>query len=177
MAAGTKSKVTTDHEEIRRWAAERSGTPAVTNHSKSASGDGDALIRICFPADRSQNSSHEISWEDWFKKFDAGKLAFLYQDLTAGGEKSSFNKLVGREIVDEVEVAVGGKGRSASRRRSRRPGAAGAIATLPDGKPERDAKHDASSRNVNKKSVAVVASVSSGKKQSPIQKTSRNKKS
>ncbi len=28
MAAGTKSKVTTDHEEIRRWAVERSGTPA-----------------------------------------------------------------------------------------------------------------------------------------------------
>ena len=27
MAASTKSKVTTDHEEIRRWALARSGKP------------------------------------------------------------------------------------------------------------------------------------------------------
>ena len=158
MAAGTKSKVTTDHEEIRRWAVERSGTPALMNRSKSAS-DGDAPIHICFPADGCQSSSDEISWEDWFRKFDAAKLAFLYQELTAGGEKSSFNKLVGRKIVDELEVAVGGKGRSASRRRSRRPAAAGGIATLPDGKAERDASPGAGARKVNKKSGAIVARV------------------
>ncbi|MGB7553818.1 MAG: hypothetical protein WBM04_05555 [Candidatus Korobacteraceae bacterium] len=175
MAAGTKSKVTTDHEEIRRWAVGRGGTPALMNHSKSAS-DGDAPIRVCFPVDGSHSSSDEISWEDWFRKFDAAKLAFLYQELTAGGEKSSFNKLVSREIVDEVEVAVGGKGRSASRRRSRRPAAAGGTATLPDGKPERDAKPGTGSRKVNKKSGAIVASVSSGKKQLPAQKASPDRR-
>lgn len=176
MAAGTRSKVTTDHDEIRRWAVERSGTPALMNHSKSAS-DGDARIHICFPADRDQSSSDEISWETWFKKFDAGKLAFLYQELTAGGEKSSFNKLVGRKIVDELEVAVGGKGRSASRRRSRRPAAAAGIATLPDGEPQRDAKPGPGSRNVNKKSGVIVARVSAGKKQPPTRKAPQDRMS
>ena len=40
--------------------------------------------------------SEEISWEQFFEKFDENKLAFLYQDKTSGGEESRFFKLVKR---------------------------------------------------------------------------------
>ncbi len=92
MAASTASKVTTDHEEIRRWAAERDGKPAAATSPKRRNDDG-AAIRICFPDDRGAKLD-EISWKDWFKKFEAGRLALLYQEHIAGGDKSNFNRLV-----------------------------------------------------------------------------------
>ena len=38
----------------------------------------------------------DISWDDWFEKFDEAKLAFLYQDEKKDGETSTFFKLVKR---------------------------------------------------------------------------------
>jgi hypothetical protein len=160
MAASTKSKVTTDHEEIRRWALARSGKPGAPIHLKSED-NGNGLIRIYFPEDHSKNSLAEISWEDWFKKFDAAKLAFLYQELTPGGQKSNFNQVVSRKAVDEVESAVGGKGRSASRRSSRRSPEIPATSTLSDGEPQTGAVRGPSSKKAGKKSIAALASVAS----------------
>ena len=77
------AKITTDHDEIRNWAEERGGRPA-TVRSKH-----DAL--------------EEISWEEFFEKFDESDLALLYQEETAGGEKSNFNKLIGRETAQARE--------------------------------------------------------------------------
>jgi hypothetical protein len=132
MVASTKSKVTTDHEEIRRWAAARSGTPAAIVRPEN--GDEKACpICIDFPENPGNGSRKKISWGDWFKRFEAAGLALLYQEDTAIGERSNFHKVVSRETVDEVEAAVGGKGRSASRR-SRRDGEAGAIAAPRGGK-------------------------------------------
>jgi uncharacterized protein YhbP (UPF0306 family) len=37
----------------------------------------------------------EISWEEFFEKFDESNLAFLYQE----GKNTRFNKLVKRESV------------------------------------------------------------------------------
>ena len=176
MAASTKSKVTTDHDEIRRWTLARSGKPAAPLHLKSAD-NGTGLIHIYFPDDRSKNSLTEISWEDWFKKFDAAKLAFLYQELTPGGQKSNFNQVVSRKTVDEVESAVGGKGRSASRRSSRRSPEVSAIASLREGRSKSDTQHSASPRNAGEKPIATVARVSPRKQQLPIGKKSRDKNS
>ncbi len=78
MRAG-ESKTTTDHDEIRRWVEERGGQPATV---KGTGGDDDAgLLRIDFPGG-SGDRLEEISWEDFFEKFDEKKLAFLYQDET-----------------------------------------------------------------------------------------------
>ena len=41
-------------------------------------------------------SLQEISWEQFFEKFDDQGLALLYQEKTARGAKSNFNKLVKR---------------------------------------------------------------------------------
>lgn len=90
---------TTDHEFIRKWAEERGGVPSVV---KGTGGDGDpGIIRIDFPGYSGKGSLEPISWEEWFQKFDENDLAFLYQDETASGERSNFNKLVKRSTVEE----------------------------------------------------------------------------
>ena len=148
MAASTKSRVTTSHEEIRRWVAARGGRPVVIVRPQSAD-EKASLICIYFPEDRSEGPLNEISWAKWFKQFDAAGLALLYQEDTANGEKSNFNKLVSRKTVDQVESAVGGKGRSASRKRSRRDGEVGATAPSHSAGPPRGGK--GGSRKVSKK--------------------------
>lgn len=86
--------MTTDHEEIRKWAEQRGGAPACV---RGTGGRGDTgMIRIDFP-DGPEPSLQQISWDEWFQKFDANELALLYQDKTADGRQSRFNKLVSRE--------------------------------------------------------------------------------
>ncbi len=88
------AKTTTDHDTIRQWAEERDGRPAAVRATHSS---GDAgILRIDFPGNESEGLQ-EISWEEFFDKFEQEKLAFLYQDKTGGGETSRFFKLVQRD--------------------------------------------------------------------------------
>ena len=113
MTPSTTSKVTTDHDEIRRWAEERGAKPAAV--ARTERGDDDpGIIRLDFPGYGGAGSLEEIGWDDWFDKFDESNLALLYQEHTANGEKSNFNKIISRDTADEVTSAVGGRGRSAS---------------------------------------------------------------
>jgi ferritin-like metal-binding protein YciE len=92
------SSATTDHEEIRRWAEERGARPTCV---KGTGGRGDTgMIRLDFPGYTGEESLQDISWDDWFEKFDENNLALLYQEKTAGGQKSNFNKLVSRETAE-----------------------------------------------------------------------------
>jgi hypothetical protein len=89
------SKTTTNHEEIRKWAEARGGTPA---HVKGTGGaDDPGILRLDFPGYSGKGKLEEISWEEFFEKFDEQDLALVYQEKTADGEKSNFNKLVSRE--------------------------------------------------------------------------------
>jgi hypothetical protein len=55
------------------------------------------LLRIDFPEDsEDEEELEEITWDEFFEKFDEKRLAFVYQDRTAAGEPSRFNKLVNR---------------------------------------------------------------------------------
>jgi hypothetical protein len=57
------------------------------------------MIRIEFPRapnSRDQNLE-EVSWEEFFEKFDDSKLALVYQNQTAAGTRSNFSKLITRE--------------------------------------------------------------------------------
>jgi hypothetical protein len=54
------------------------------------------VLRIDMPGYSGADSLEPISWDQWFEKFDGNGLAFLYQDKTAGGKQSNFNKLVSR---------------------------------------------------------------------------------
>lgn len=89
------SKTTTDHDTIRTWAEERGGKPAAV--AATGSQDEPGIIRIDFPGYSGEDSLKEISWEEWFAAFDDNNLALVYQDTTADGERSNFNKVVSRE--------------------------------------------------------------------------------
>jgi hypothetical protein len=96
----------TDHDEIRKWAEERKASPSCV---KGTGGKDDTgMIRLDFPGYSGKDSLQEISWDEWFQKFDENGLALLVQDKTAGGQKSNFNKLVSRETV-EAEATAGKK--------------------------------------------------------------------
>lgn len=71
------NKSTTDHDEIRRWAEERGGRPALVVEEQ----DQPLGLRIEFPEDRDQSDGLLlISWEEFFRKFDEQNLVFLYRD-------------------------------------------------------------------------------------------------
>jgi hypothetical protein len=87
-----EANVTTNHEEIRRWAEERGGRPATVK--STASGEEPGVLRLDFePQDE---SLQPVPWNKFFEKFDHEGLAFLYQDRTAEGEQSRFHKFVNR---------------------------------------------------------------------------------
>jgi hypothetical protein len=90
----SKTRTTTDHDEIRSWVEEHDGKPA----SVSGTEDGDAagVLRIDFPGGAGEDELQHVSWEDWFAKFDQNGLAFLYQQEKTSGEDSTFFKLVSR---------------------------------------------------------------------------------
>lgn len=95
MTARMADRLTTDHEEIRRWVEEHGGRPATVR----GTGDEDdpGILRIDFPGGAGEEALEPISWDEWFEKFDANGLALLYQDEKASGEDSTFFKLVRRD--------------------------------------------------------------------------------
>ena len=106
----------TDHDEIRRWAGERGARPARVRGT--GSDDDIGMIRLDFPGYSGGESLEEISWDDWFEKFDDSKLALLVQDQTAGGEQSNFNKLVTRDGAGRSRTRSASASRSPSGTRS-----------------------------------------------------------
>ncbi|MGH7196862.1 MAG: hypothetical protein ACREGJ_03825 [Candidatus Saccharimonadales bacterium] len=93
------AKRTTDHTEIREWAEARGGRPAQVRGTAKESSIG--ILRIDFPEGPdgdwgNEDSLEEISWDSFFRKFEAESLAFLYQETTAEGHISRFCKFVER---------------------------------------------------------------------------------
>src|SRR5579875_3038521 len=110
------SKTTRDHDEIRRWAEERGARPAAA--ASTETDDQTGIIRLEFPGAPNANDSalEEISWDEWFDKFDSSGLEFTYQEQTAEGERSNFNKLTYPENAKSSgsSKSRGGSGRGNS---------------------------------------------------------------
>jgi hypothetical protein len=88
----SEAKTTTDHNAIRKWAEERGAKP--TSVAGTGKKDEVGVLRLDFdPKDKELN---EISWADFFEKFEKEKLAFLHQDKTADGSVSRFHKFIQR---------------------------------------------------------------------------------
>jgi hypothetical protein len=96
------TRTTQEHEEIRRWAEERGGKPS--HVKRTGSGDDLGILRIDFPGYSGADTLEEISWDQWFEKFDERNLALLFQEETAGGERSNFNKIVSAETAKEAQA-------------------------------------------------------------------------
>lgn len=86
----SSSNTTTDHDEIREWVEARDGHPA-----KVDTGGEGGILRIDFG--KPEDNLEAIEWDEFFAIFDENNLAFLYQDKTADGSESRFNKFVNRD--------------------------------------------------------------------------------
>jgi len=84
---------TTDPETIRRWVEDRGGRPAVIKARP------DTAPRIEFPQyqHRGARIIEWVTWEEFFRRFEQRRLAFVYQERTAGGAMSRYFKLVSRD--------------------------------------------------------------------------------
>lgn len=87
------TQMTTDPATIRQWAERRGGKPAAVKRTQGE--DDPGIIRIMFPdAPHSEHDAlTEISWDEFFEKFQERKLALLYE------ENGNFSKLVSRETA------------------------------------------------------------------------------
>lgn len=97
--SSTSTKRTTNHEVIRLWCEDRGGVPAAVTETHGR--DDVGIIRIHFPGQGSGDQLDEISWDEFFQKFEDAGLAFLYDIRTESGELSRFSKLVSRTEVNE----------------------------------------------------------------------------
>ena len=90
MAARRSSgKVTTNHEEIRRWVESKGGCPARVKGT--GRGNDPGILRIDYPGFSGVESLERMPWDKWFDAFDKNNLAMVYQPT------SRFSKLVSRE--------------------------------------------------------------------------------
>lgn len=94
MATQHGTKRTDNHDTIRRWAEERNARP--TRVKRTGSGNDPGILRLDFPGYSGEDDLEEISWNEFFRKFDEEGLDFIYQERTESGEVSNFNKLVNR---------------------------------------------------------------------------------
>ncbi|WP_437534631.1 hypothetical protein WME79_10660 [Sorangium sp. So ce726] len=101
--SASSSKTTIVHDEIRQWAESRGGRPATVKSTEEGGEPG--ILRIDFPGYSGEDTLEEISWEDFFDKFEESNLAFVYQEKTADGQPSNFSKLVSRpdDMVQQGE--------------------------------------------------------------------------
>jgi hypothetical protein len=88
-------RITRNHEEIKHWAEERDGVPAVpkTNDVSSKTPQG---LYIDFLDNGENKEMKQISWNEFFEKFEEKDLAFVYKDkveLGAENKEYSFVKL------------------------------------------------------------------------------------
>jgi hypothetical protein len=85
----SQAKTTTDHGTIRRWVEKHGGRPSRVKKTGNKSDPG--ILRFDFG--EKEESLEEISWDEFFEKFEENDLALLYQDE---GD-SRFNKLIDRK--------------------------------------------------------------------------------
>ncbi len=113
------SKTTQDHEEIRKWAEARGAVPAEVGgtggkrtEGKNTEGENSAgILRLEFPnaATKHDSNLREISWDEFFSRFDESDLEMVYQETTADGKQSNFNKLIHPESQDHSRHSSGRK--------------------------------------------------------------------
>lgn len=96
--AGSDDMITTDHDEIRSWAEARDGRPACVRGTGGGE-DDPGILRIDLPGGAGSESLEPIGWDEWFEKFDEQQLAAVLQERKAGGEDSTFIKLISRDTV------------------------------------------------------------------------------
>ena len=143
--ASRLSRTTRDHDEIRRWAEARHAIPCEVASTRQ---DGEAgILRLCFPNAKNRNDAalHEIDWDQFFEKFDENGLSLVYQEKTAGGARSNFNKLI------HAESESGSRSPSSSGRSSRSHASSGKPANARSAESHASGSRSSGSRSTSTK--------------------------
>ncbi len=88
--------MTRNHDEIRRWAQEHGAVPCEVAGTERNSEAGILRFEFSHAPNRNDQNLKEISWDEFFRKFDENNLQLLYQD-SSDGAKSNFNKIIRAE--------------------------------------------------------------------------------
>lgn len=95
----SRSRTTTDHDEIRSWAEQHDAVPATARGTQAGAAPGVLTLDVEGHG-AGEEQLERIGWDAWFDKFEQAGLAFLYQERKADGEDSTFFKLVRRDTGD-----------------------------------------------------------------------------
>ena len=90
---------TTDHRTIRSWAEQRGGKPV----RKKLAGPAELPIEFAFNPNGTPDIE-DISWEEFFREFDANSLCFRYQETNADGALSHFAEFVKEDRAGRQEI-------------------------------------------------------------------------
>jgi hypothetical protein len=175
------SKTTRDHDEIRRWAESHGAVPSEV--ASTHSGKEPGILRFQFPetAQKNDDNLQEVSWDDFFAKFDENNLELLYQEQTADGEKSNFNKLIhpendktGRGGSAKAKRTTKSGGRSAAAKNGSRAAgksAAKSSSKASGGSSGRSAKKSSANRTAKKASTKKSSSSRAGRSSAKAKST------
>jgi hypothetical protein len=172
MPSKTTNRVLTDHEEIRQWVEERSGTPARVKGTGDEEAGDPGILRIDFPGYTGEDTLEPISWDECFRKFDESGLALIVPDYTASGERSNFNKIVSRETA-EAALQKTGSTRSRGTTTGRKQGASAGRSSAAAGSSSSRAKTTGKSTARPSTKTAKSKTASRGTKQTTGAKRSR----
>ncbi len=85
------TQVLVGHDEIRQWAAARSGNPAMEDR---VGGDGPLVLRILFDQEGLNSGESQygdrvggldlVGWDEWFEEFDRLNYGLLVEDERPG---------------------------------------------------------------------------------------------
>jgi hypothetical protein len=74
----SRSRITTDHDEIRRWVEDHGGRPVRVRTPGVP--DDPGVPQIDLLHGRGDPSLDPVGWDEWFRMFDAYELAVLFRD-------------------------------------------------------------------------------------------------
>ncbi len=168
------AKTTKDHDEIRKWAEARGGKPAVVGATEGE--DETGILRLMFldAPNHNDDALEEISWDEFFEKFDASGLELTYQEKTADGQISDFNKLIypepdskeGKSLLRKTAGKKSSAKKSAAKKSTARK-SAGAKAPVKSAAKKSAAKKTPAKAAAKKTAAKKTANKSASKKSSP----------
>ena len=174
------AKTTKDHDEIRKWAEARGGKPAVVAATEDQ--DETGILRLMFPDAPNHNDGalEEISWDEFFEKFDESGLELTYQEKTAEGQTSDFNKLTYPDADSTEGKALlhktSGKKRSAKKSAAKKSTAQKSASTKIPAKvaAKKSAAKKTPAKTAGKKTAAKKTANKSASKKSSASTPARN---
>ncbi len=101
-------KVTINHQEIKKWIVDHNGKPDLIQ--TPGVGNPELGLRIDFPTkddDKFLSRSTvvtDLSWEDFFRRFEEMKLAFMCDENTRykeSGDYSDDYRFIKRDMLNE----------------------------------------------------------------------------